>query len=327
MPPATPTAPVPTPGSAAIRAGIALLGTIGFALSYDALRQMAVAIHVRGLLTYTFPLVIDGFIAIGVGALLILRTAPLPSRLYVWALVGIATATSIWANALHAIRLNQQAPDTGLHLDDLTVGALSAIAPLALAGATHLHILITRSASSRPTRTPAHRTAAPVPYRQHSYGTPVGVPYQETGQLDRNDLPQPREAESIPTAPAAAPDNQESGSTDPDSGRRILTPTESVQNKPVGEPAGAAQGPEDGSVRRGRGQGGRPPMATLEELAEVIAAAHPHPDSITRDSARNAVTESGLGAATSRLDKAITLVRRPAKAEEHPDQRSPADRA
>ncbi|MEH0470956.1 DUF2637 domain-containing protein [Streptomyces sp. B21-097] len=130
--------------TAAIRLGVALVGTIGFALSYDALRQMAVAIHVRGVLTYAFPLVIDGFIAIGVAALLILRAAPWRSRLYVWALVGIATITSIWANALHAIRLNQQTHTVGLHLDDVTVGALSAIAPLALAGAVHLDLVIRR---------------------------------------------------------------------------------------------------------------------------------------------------------------------------------------
>ncbi|MGM0347233.1 DUF2637 domain-containing protein [Streptomyces sp. Adlamb9] len=133
----------------AIRLGVALVGTIGFALSYDALRQMAVAIHVRGVLTYAFPLVIDGFIAIGVAALLVLRTAPWRSRLYVWTLVGLATVTSIWANALHAVRLNQQAHTSGLHLDDLTVGALSAIAPLALAGAVHLDLVIRRHPTPR----------------------------------------------------------------------------------------------------------------------------------------------------------------------------------
>ncbi|MDI3420401.1 DUF2637 domain-containing protein [Streptomyces luteolus] len=132
-------------GTGAIRAGIALLAGFAFALSYDALRQMAVAIHIRGLLTYAFPLVIDGFIAIGVGALLMLRTAPTGSRAYVWLLVGAATATSIWANALHAIRLNQQARHgDGLRLDDITVGGLSAIAPLALAGAVHLYIVVRR---------------------------------------------------------------------------------------------------------------------------------------------------------------------------------------
>ncbi|WP_405931379.1 DUF2637 domain-containing protein [Streptomyces sp. NBC_00827] len=135
----------------AIRAGIALLAAFAFALSYDALRQMAVAIHIRGLLTYAFPLVIDGFIAIGVAALLMLGNAPRLSRAYVWALVGLATATSIWANALHAVRLNQQTrAGDGLRLDDVTVGVLSAIPPLALAGAVHLYIVIRRQPASHP---------------------------------------------------------------------------------------------------------------------------------------------------------------------------------
>ncbi|MFE0101310.1 DUF2637 domain-containing protein [Streptomyces sp. NPDC059009] len=130
-------------GTDLIRLGIALLAVFAFALSYDALRQMAAAIHIRGPLTYVFPLVIDGFIAVGVGALLMLRTAPWYSRLYVWLLVGAATVTSIWANAVHALRLNQQAPQgNGLRLDDITVGGLSAIAPLALAGAVHLYIVV-----------------------------------------------------------------------------------------------------------------------------------------------------------------------------------------
>ncbi|MFF5283045.1 DUF2637 domain-containing protein [Streptomyces sp. NPDC013171] len=120
-----------------------------FALSYDALRQMAAASHIHWALTYAFPLVIDGFIAIGIGALLVLRTAPLRSRLYVWGLVGTATITSIWVNVLHAVRLNQQTRPGGLSLDNVTVGAISAIAPLALAGAVHLYLLVQR----RPTTT------------------------------------------------------------------------------------------------------------------------------------------------------------------------------
>ncbi|AEW95164.1 MULTISPECIES: DUF2637 domain-containing protein [Streptomycetaceae] len=127
------------------RAVVIALGGAGCALSYDALQQMAVAIHVRGLLTYLFPLVIDGFIAYGIRALLVLRDAPLRARLYVWALFGTATAASIWANALHAVRLNEEAASTtGLRLGDMVVAVLSTIAPLALAGAVHLYILIAR---------------------------------------------------------------------------------------------------------------------------------------------------------------------------------------
>ncbi|MFI5662266.1 DUF2637 domain-containing protein [Streptomyces sp. NPDC051684] len=127
------------------RAVVIALGGAGCALSYDALQQMAVAIHIRGFLTYLFPLVIDGFIAYGIRALLVLRDAPLRARLYVWALFGTATAASIWANALHAVRLNVGAvAGTGLRLGDAVVAVLSTIAPLALAGAVHLYILIAR---------------------------------------------------------------------------------------------------------------------------------------------------------------------------------------
>ncbi|MFE2867226.1 DUF2637 domain-containing protein [Embleya sp. NPDC059259] len=139
------------PGSARAttwdRAAIAGLGLAGFALSYDALRQMAVAVHVRGALSFLFPLLIDGFIAYGIRALLVLRTAPPAARVYVWALFGSATGASIWANALHAVRINQQTDpgdDPGLRLGDTTVGVLSTLAPLALAGAVHLYILIAR---------------------------------------------------------------------------------------------------------------------------------------------------------------------------------------
>ncbi|MCM1968002.1 DUF2637 domain-containing protein [Streptomyces sp. G1] len=130
------------------RAAVITLGGAACALSYDALQQMATAIHVRGLLTYLFPLVIDGFIAYGVRALLVMSSAPLAARCYVWTLFGTATAASIWANALHAIRLNQQqVGSTGLRLGDLTVGILSTLAPLALAGSVHLYILIARRAA------------------------------------------------------------------------------------------------------------------------------------------------------------------------------------
>lgn len=141
------------------RAAITLLGGAGCALSYDALQQMATAIHIRGVLTYLFPLVIDGFIAYGVRAILVLRTAPFAARLYTWALFAAATIASLCANALHAVRLNNRAPADGLHLGDATVGVLSTLAPLALAGAVHLHILIARHTQSTPRPEPVAPSA------------------------------------------------------------------------------------------------------------------------------------------------------------------------
>ncbi|MEU3374445.1 DUF2637 domain-containing protein [Streptomyces sp. NPDC006660] len=198
-------APVPATLPAAIRTGVALLALAAFALSYDALRQMAAASHIHPVLTYAFPLVIDGFIAIGIGALLVLRAAPLPPRLYVSALVGTATATSIWANVLHAVRLNQQARRSGLALDDITVGTMSAIAPLALAGAVHLYLLVQR----RPGHTDVHEGASPsTPGTSPERGTtattePAPAPdrtQDPTPQVAHPDQPQTTRRDRKPSA-------------------------------------------------------------------------------------------------------------------------------
>lgn len=177
-------------GLAAIQVGIAVIGVTGFALSYAALRQMAVATNTPGPLTYAFPILIDGFIAIGTGALLLMRTAPLRARLYVWSLVGVATLTSVWANALHAIRLNQQIRHEGIRLDDVTVGALSAIAPLALAGAVHFYLLTRHHQAKRePLVHPAQEALAELP----------------TPQADGGDVAESPPAIADTPAPAARP--------------------------------------------------------------------------------------------------------------------------
>ncbi|MFD9483351.1 DUF2637 domain-containing protein [Streptomyces sp. NPDC059991] len=162
------------------RLAIVVLGLAGCALSYDALQQMAVAIHIRGFLTYLFPLVIDGFIAYGVRALLVLSEAPLRARLYVWVLFGTATAASIWANALHAVRLNQQTIRSGLQLGDTVVAVLSTLAPLALAGAVHLYILITRyhPADQDPAEAPADHSAVRIEapgFAEHLHADQAGM--------------------------------------------------------------------------------------------------------------------------------------------------------
>nr|BFD82158.1 hypothetical protein StreXyl84_15590 [Streptomyces sp. Xyl84] len=186
--------------------GITLIAAVGFVLSYDALRQMAVAAHISGPLTYLFPLVIDGFIALDVTALLILRTAPLRSRLYVWTLVTLATGASIWANALHAIRLNEQAR---LHLNNATVGALSAIAPLALAGAVHLYLVINRHLAANKAMAAEPPTAkapsgGPPPPAAKSAATAIPAK-QRLVQPTATPEPKPPAAPASPATTATAP--------------------------------------------------------------------------------------------------------------------------
>jgi hypothetical protein len=156
------------------RLAVIILGGAGCALSASALMQMAAAIHIRPALCWLFPLVVDGFIAYGIRALLVLRTAPLRARLYVWTLVGTATGVSVWANALHAVRLNQVslAPG-GLQLGDTVVAVLSTVAPLALAGAVHLYILIARTTDNHGDRPDRRGQVGHPGQADHSYGIPV----------------------------------------------------------------------------------------------------------------------------------------------------------
>ncbi|MEU2066186.1 MULTISPECIES: DUF2637 domain-containing protein [Streptomyces] len=149
------------------RSAIILLGAAGFAFSYDALRQIALAIHARETLSYLFPVFIDGFIAYGVRAIVLLRHQRFAARLYAWFLFLAATGASLGANALHAITLNDspQAGRSALHLTDSVVGVLSMLAPLALAGSVHLYILMARTAERA---VPDRADTGPGPVREES---------------------------------------------------------------------------------------------------------------------------------------------------------------
>ncbi|MFG2718868.1 DUF2637 domain-containing protein [Streptomyces sp. NPDC048416] len=241
MPSPASAAPTAVLGSRSVRVGIGVLAAIGFALSYDALRQMAVAVHIRGVLTYLFPLVIDGFIAVGVIALLLLRTAPTRSRAYVWMLVGAATSTSIWANALHAIRLNQQTRQGDvLRLDDHTVGALSAIAPLALAGAVHLYLVINRHLNANgmvadmPTATPP---VQPGPRQRSRQASQKDEEAASSSSSVEADAPAPEAKTAIDATPPAEANPKKGG-------RRTTVPDEVLWA------TARAIGAEVGKVRR-----------------------------------------------------------------------------
>lgn len=286
--PAVPLSPAAASGVVGYRAtvwdrlAVLLLGAAGCVLSYDALRQMAFAIHVRPALTYLFPVVIDGFIAYGVRALLVLRAAPLGARLYVWVLFATATTASIWANALHAIRLNQL-PITGveLRLGDATVGVLSMLAPLALAGATHLHILITRHGAP----TVPELAAAPPssPQRDHA-------PTAEF--LSRADQePEPvHESASYP---------------EPGSDSRHRPQSDLSDGTGTGEPDSTVPGGDEA----GRSRRGRPPGGSIEELLAIARPAVIAHGSHSRRTVAQAIRAADLTISDKRLTELMALLR------------------
>lgn len=244
------------------RIAIATLGACGFALSFDALRQMAEAIHVRDPLPYVFPLVIDGFIAYGIRALLVLHSAPLRARIYVWVLVGTATAVSIWANALHAVRLNQVGAGLGhadgVSLGDYAVGVLSTVAPIALAGAVHLYILISRDTdATAPGGSPALSTSdsdeGPCQERDFpGLWQPTTLDY--SGERDTNTSP----AAEVPVRDTDVPRIPRPRGTVPD---EVLLELARTAPRPAGRPSRK----QVGAVIRDHGLG-----VSSQKLAELM---------------------------------------------------------
>ncbi|MFF3554619.1 DUF2637 domain-containing protein [Streptomyces tsukubensis] len=213
---------------------IVCLGAAGFAFSYDALREMALAIHAHPLLSYVFPVFIDGFIAYGVRALVLLRYSHFGARLYAWFLFLSATGASIWANVLHAVTLNRTAPSdpSALYLGDTAVGVLSVLAPLALGGSVHLFIVVSRTGEqavadrSETGRGPVHgarandgtgvRVASPVPDgRRSRSGTAGGADAARRTVEGSADQPPP----GFPAAAEPVPDNFADGADRPSADR------------------------------------------------------------------------------------------------------------
>ena len=304
--------PARTPSARATiwdRLAVGLLGVLGFVLSYDALRQMAGATHVRGPLTYLFPIIVDGFIAYGVRALLVLREARWPARAYAWTLFAGATATSVWANALHAVRLNElPTTGSGLRLTDTVVGVLSTLAPLALGGAVHLYILIARH---------GHDTAtAPAPAEQNA------VPRTETSADPVTADPEPE------LRPERVEDRSDENALLALLSAAGLLPAEWRDALPDSEPAEADDEPADapdtqaeaaeGAARAENKPIGRPPGAPMKRLLEVGRAAVAAEGRLTRAIVEQAVRDAGLPLGSTRLTELMRKLR-----EEQADGQNP----
>jgi hypothetical protein len=285
------------------------LGTSAFVLSFNSLRQVAVAIHTAPALSFLFPIVIDGFIAYGIRALLVLREASLGARLYVWALFGAATAASLWANALHAVRLN----GPGIHvltLGNHTVAVLSAIAPLALGGATHLHILVTRHATHHEP-TPGKATATAETPSTMIPAEPTAIPAARLGAIESDARPELSNAPDEPTTGCAESfvksEQDAAADTDTDSQEPAV-----LDNDPGHREEG------DSGHRDQAARGGRRAEASIEQLAEIIAQAHPDSGPLTRAMARRAIEDHGLSAGNERIAEALRQLQLGEAARPHP---------
>src|SRR5262249_18421950 len=128
----------PTRWAAVLTGVVALAAGI---ISYSALAALARAVGGDWWLAWLYPLVVDGVLGVGTVAALVLREAPLKTRMYIWTLIGAAIAVSVSGNALHAER--------GLELPPLAAAAASAVPAASLAAALHLLVIIVRASGVR----------------------------------------------------------------------------------------------------------------------------------------------------------------------------------
>ncbi|MFH8380125.1 DUF2637 domain-containing protein [Kitasatospora sp. NPDC018058] len=306
-----------------------MLGLLGFTLSYDALQQMAAAIHVRGPLTYLFPVVVDGFIAYGVRALLVLREAVWTARAYAWLLFIAATGASLWANRLHAVRLNElPQPGGHLRLGDQVVGVLSMVAPLALAGAVHLYILIARHSPNaeplmggEPDRQPPATVAEPGvafvdPSVHRSAGGVRSIPVDQTAvggarAEDGTELGVLADRSAVRTVelwPVPATAEVVSGAPQADPGTRDHARAVHSVDIGAGEAAGHGPSGQSGQTPSVRPVG-RPPGAPTEELVAIGREAWTAAGRLTRDVVRSAIRARNLTVSEDRVTEVVTALR------------------
>lgn len=136
---------------AAAAAGLVLVTAM--ALSYDALAELGRAAGILPVLSWIYPVLIDGLLVVGVVAAVTLRQARVRIRLYAWAVISGATAISVVGNGTHAL-----AHGGVLVLPAWGAVLASAVPAGSLASALHLLVVIARHSGHAPAG-----TAAPVP--------------------------------------------------------------------------------------------------------------------------------------------------------------------
>lgn len=112
-------------------------------LSWSALTSFAGAARIAPAITWVYPVVVDGLMAVGTVAALVLRRAPLRTRAYVWVMIGASIAVSVAGNAAHASGTQVLPPGAA--------AVASAVPAAALAASLHLLVVITRSLSRNTT--------------------------------------------------------------------------------------------------------------------------------------------------------------------------------
>lgn len=124
---------------------VAVAGVLGvvaaaFALSYDAIRAVAISAHIRPSLAWLYPVAVDGAMSVATVCAVVMRARG-RSAAYPWSVVLIGALVSVVANALHA-----WVAGGSVALPAPWAVALSSVPPVLLALSIHLLIVLALSA-------------------------------------------------------------------------------------------------------------------------------------------------------------------------------------
>jgi len=121
------------------------------ALSWSALTAFAASARIAPAITWVYPVVVDGQMAVGTAAALVLRHAPRRTRAYVWSLIIASIGVSVAGNAVHA---------SGAVLPPAAAALASAVPAAALAASLHLLVVIVRASAQPDSRARRERVGS-----------------------------------------------------------------------------------------------------------------------------------------------------------------------
>ncbi len=236
----------------AITAGV---GMASFALSFAALRDLAVRGHIPADQAWLWPLVVDGTIMLATMGVIVMTAHPGHSaKRFFWSVLGVSAIVSILCNALHAILPADQP------LSPWLTGALAAVAPAALLATTHGLTALTRlppagvpagiSATPPHTATPKAPTpaaSAPTPSTPAPPASAPEVPAPSASARSERLTDEPRASARTPEVPAPSASARREPLTD-----EPVTRTAAVATVAVSLPAAEVSQRDNGPAVAGR---------------------------------------------------------------------------
>jgi hypothetical protein len=177
-------------------AGTIAVAVAGFALSFDAIRSVAQASHIRASIAWMYPVTVDGSMAVATVVAVVLHRMARPVW-YPWLVVSWGVLVSIGCNGLHAYQ-----GGSGV-LPPAWAVVVSAVPAVNLALSVHLLVTLVEAVAQRAADATPTATAEATPARQQA-AVPGDTAATSAATAGRQDDVVPGDSERDTTPAAAA---------------------------------------------------------------------------------------------------------------------------